>query len=154
VAQAQYRKLEAALLAKLMAIQTKALDRLERIVRTRAKENRPIAEIRELYDLWIECGEEAYADLARSDEYCGLQAALGNANVQLRAQQQKILERGLKHFDLPTRAELNSVHRELRALRERLAELSAPHSRPSRSTENNARASGSARKRAAKRTRK
>jgi hypothetical protein len=120
VAQAEYRKLESELLGKLFAVQTAALDRLERAVRERAAEARPFKEIRELYDRWIECGEEAYAEMARSDEYCRLQAAVGNAGIRLRAQQQRIVERGLKQLDLPTRAELNSVHRELRELRERL----------------------------------
>jgi class III poly(R)-hydroxyalkanoic acid synthase PhaE subunit len=124
-AQAEYSKLEAELVAKLVWVQSQALDRLERSIRDRTQESRPFKEVRELYDHWIECGEEVYAELARSEEYCQLQAALGNASVRLRAQQQKILERGLKHFDLPTRAEVNALHREVRELRARLAAADA-----------------------------
>lgn len=153
-AQAEYRKLEAELLAKLAAVQMQALDRLERGMRARTKEDRPFSDVRELYDQWIECGEEAYAELARSDEYCHLQAALGNASVRLRAQQQKIIERGLKQFDLPTRAELNSVHRELRELRERLAAAEAPHSPRARGTKSRTGASASVQTSSAKRKRK
>lgn len=152
-AQAEYRKFETELLAKLATVQMQALDRLERSVRTRTKENRPFSDVRELYDLWIECGEDVYAELARSDEYCQLQAALGNASVRLRAGQQKILERGLKHFDLPTRAELNSVHRELRELRERFAAADTPRS-PSRRAKSRTGASASAPARSPKRKRK
>lgn len=154
LAEAEYRKVEAELISKLMAIQMQALDRLEHAVRARAKENRPLSDIRELYELWVACGEEVYAEVARSEDYSRLQAAVGNASVRLRASQQKILERALKHFDLPTRSELNSVHRELRALREELAELRAMHSGPSRRAKRSRRADASARARAPKRVRK
>lgn len=122
-AQAEYRKLEAEVLAKMMAVHTDALDRLERLIKTRSQENRPLANMRELYDLWVECGEQAYAGMAHSEGYCRLQAELANAAVRVRAKQQAILEQLLRQFDLPTRSELNSVHRELRALREQLAQL-------------------------------
>ncbi len=153
-AQAEYRRFEAELLAKLAAVQTQALDRLERSIRARTKENRPFSDVRELYDHWIECGEDIYAELARSDEYCQLQAALGNASVRLRAQQQKILERGLKSFDLPTRAELNTVHRELRALRDRLAAAEAANPARARRAQRPTGASASARTSSQKRKRK
>lgn len=132
-AQAEYQNLYTQVLSMLAAVQAQALDRVEHIVRERARENRPFAHVRELYDLWIECGEQAYATMARAEEYCRLQAALGNAGIQLRAQQQKLIERVLKQFDLPTRAELNSVHRELRALRERLEPVEQPRTRPAKS---------------------
>lgn len=120
-AHAQYRKLEAALQARLAAMQTDALSLLERKVRERADAQQPLATMRELYDLWVECSEQVYAQLAHSEAHCELQANLANAAVELRACQQDILERTLKQFDLPTRSELNTVHRQIRELRERLA---------------------------------
>jgi class III poly(R)-hydroxyalkanoic acid synthase PhaE subunit len=80
---------------------------------------------RELYDLWVECGEQVYAQVAHSAAYCQLQAQLGNATMQLRARQQKLIEHALKQFDLPTRSELNSVHRLLREQARQLRELQA-----------------------------
>lgn len=139
VAQAEYRRLESELLGRLFGVQTEALDRLERVLRARASENRPLEHMRELYDLWVECGEDTYFAMARSDEYCRLQADLGNAAVRFRAQQQKIIERWLKRFDLPTRAELNSVHRELRALKERLSRTQESQSRSTRQSKASAR---------------
>lgn len=120
-AQVQYRQLEAAVLAQLNAVQLEALTLLEQRVRER---NEPIAEMRELYDLWIECGEEIYARCVRSESYCTAQAALANAASELRLKQQVILDRALRMFDLPTRSELNSVHRQLREIKERLDALS------------------------------
>lgn len=120
-AQAQYRQLESAVLAQLNVVQLDALTLLEQRVRER---NESIADMRELYDLWIECGEEVYARCVRSESYCNAQAALANAASALRLKQQVILDRALRMFDLPTRSELNSVHRQLREIKERLDTLS------------------------------
>jgi class III poly(R)-hydroxyalkanoic acid synthase PhaE subunit len=103
-------------------VQTEALNLLERRVRER-QAAQAMTGFRELYDLWVECGEQVYAQVAHSEVYCRLQAQLGNAAMQLRARQQKLIEHALKQFDLPTRSELNSVHRQLRAQAQRLREF-------------------------------
>jgi hypothetical protein len=76
-----------------------------------------------LYDLWIECGEQAFAMLARDPGFTATQAACANALSGLKLAQQTLLEGWLKANDLPTRSELNSVHLRLRALTARVAEL-------------------------------
>lgn len=45
----------------------------------------PITSLRELQALWIECGEAAYAEAARRDEFALAQAELLMALVELRA---------------------------------------------------------------------
>jgi Poly(R)-hydroxyalkanoic acid synthase subunit (PHA_synth_III_E) len=45
----------------------------------------PITSLRELHALWIECGEAAYADAARLEEFATAQAELLMALVELRA---------------------------------------------------------------------
>jgi class III poly(R)-hydroxyalkanoic acid synthase PhaE subunit len=112
-AHADCQRLEQALRKILFGVQTEALDLLERRVRER-QADQALTGFRELYDLWVDCGEQVYAQVAHSEAYCQLQAQLGNAAVQLRARQQKLIEHALKQFDLPTRSELNSVHRQLR----------------------------------------
>ncbi|HEX7013784.1 MAG TPA: poly(R)-hydroxyalkanoic acid synthase subunit PhaE [Steroidobacteraceae bacterium] len=123
--QAQVRELEAALRARLMQVQVEALSRLEQRVRVARESDEGIASMRELYDLWVECGEEVYAGVAHSEEYAELLAQLGNATMRLRARQQKMLERLLEQFDLPTRSELNTVHRQIRELRATIEALQA-----------------------------
>jgi hypothetical protein len=121
-AQARYRGLEAAVFAQLNAVQLEALALLERRVASK-----PVKDMRELYDRWVECGEEVYARCVRSDAYCKAQAALANAASELRLKQQAIIEGALRMFDLPTRSEINSVHRQLRELKEAVNQLSATH---------------------------
>ena len=122
-AQREHQALEQALRAELVRVQNDALTLLEQRVRERDLANKPIGEWRELYDLWIECGEQAFSQVAHSEAYGKLQAELGNAAIRLRAQQQTIFESALRQFDLPTRSELNTVHRQIGELRDRLAAL-------------------------------
>lgn len=105
-------------------VQSDALSLLEKIIRER-KPEQGINNYRELYDLWVDCGEKVFAQVAHSESYAKLQAQVGNAAIKLRAKQQAVIERGLKYFDLPTRSELNTVHKQMRELRERLATLEA-----------------------------
>jgi len=124
-AQAACLKLEAQLRVVLTRVQADSLTMLEQCVRERRDAGRPVGSMRALYDLWVECGERVYAQVAHSDAYCKLQGELGNAATHLRACQQHVIEHALRHFDLPTRAELNTVHKQLRELRDRLADCEA-----------------------------
>jgi class III poly(R)-hydroxyalkanoic acid synthase PhaE subunit len=123
-AQAECQALEQELRAVWTQVQSDALGLLEKILRERQPEQ-GINNYRELYDLWVDCGEKVFAQVAHSESYAKLQAQVGNAAIKLRAKQQAVIERGLKHFDLPTRSELNTVHKQMRELRERIATLEA-----------------------------
>jgi class III poly(R)-hydroxyalkanoic acid synthase PhaE subunit len=126
-AQAELQQLEQELRVVWAKVQTDALSMVERLIRER-RQAQPVpdaASYRELYDLWIESGEKVFSQVAHSEAYCKLQAQLGNAAIRVRARQQAVIERGLKQFDLPTRAELNTVHKQMRELREKVASLEA-----------------------------
>jgi len=129
-AQAEYQHLEQELRTVWSKVQTDALTMLEAAIRERrAKQSAGAApgidDYRELYNLWVECGEKVFAQVAHSEPYGKLQAQLGNAAIRLKTRQQAVLERALKQFDLPTRSELNTVHKQMRELRERIATLEA-----------------------------
>ena len=129
-AQAEYQHLEQELRTVWSKVQTDALSMLEAAIRERRAKHSAgaapgIDDYRELYNLWVECGERVFAQVAHSESYCKLQAQLGNAAIRLKARQQAVLERTLKQFDLPTRSELNTVHKQMRELRERIATLEA-----------------------------
>ena len=78
-----------------------------------------------LYDEWIVCAEDAYARMAHTAAFCSARAALLNAQSRLRIELQALFERWCKELDLPTRSELNSVHRTLQTLRLQLARTAA-----------------------------
>jgi class III poly(R)-hydroxyalkanoic acid synthase PhaE subunit len=130
-AQAHCQQIENELRAVLLKVQFDALDLLSERVRQRGAAD-PIDSFRALYDLWVECGEQVYSKLAHSEAYSTLQADLGNATMRMRARMQTVIEHGLKQFDLPTRSELNSLHRQVRELRAQLELLTAQPSKAKR----------------------
>jgi class III poly(R)-hydroxyalkanoic acid synthase PhaE subunit len=81
----------------------------------------PSAEqLRKLYDAWIDCAEDAYARVAHGEAFCQAQAELANASSRWRQEQQASLEHWSKWLDVPTRSEINSLTRRLRAVESQL----------------------------------
>jgi class III poly(R)-hydroxyalkanoic acid synthase PhaE subunit len=80
---------------------------------------------RALYDLWVDCAEEIFAKLAHDPVFIALLGESLNSFMRLRKRQSSMLEHLLKQFDLPTRAELNSMHRKLKELGARVDALTA-----------------------------
>jgi class III poly(R)-hydroxyalkanoic acid synthase PhaE subunit len=84
---------------------------------------KPVEGWREIYELWIECGEQAFAQTAHEESFIAAQAASANALSRWQLARNTLLEKWLKAHDLPTRSELNSVHLRLRELCARVIEL-------------------------------
>jgi class III poly(R)-hydroxyalkanoic acid synthase PhaE subunit len=76
--------------------------------------------VRKLYDLWIECAEEAYARAAHGDAFCEALSEFVNASSQWRREVQASIEHSAKLLDLPTRSEINSLTHRLRSVEEQL----------------------------------
>lgn len=83
----------------------------------RSEPGRQIDSLRGLYDLWVDAAEEAYAEIALSDEFREVYGAVVNAQMRVRAQVQAEVERLGSELGMPTRTELNSVHQRLHGLR-------------------------------------
>jgi hypothetical protein len=92
----------------------------------------PPTSLRAAFDLWVDCAEEAYRVLAASAAFAGLQAAMCNALVRLREQQQPLADQAAALVGLPTRAEVDALHDTVRELRGELERARAP--RAARST--------------------
>jgi class III poly(R)-hydroxyalkanoic acid synthase PhaE subunit len=119
-ARADCAALEQQLRTVLFKVQSDALAAVQEQLRTGHPAHGEVQSFRDLYALWIESAERIYMQTAHTEAFCRLQGDLGNATLRLRSHQQRILEYTLKQFDLPTRAELNSVHLQLRELKQRL----------------------------------
>ena len=99
----------------------RALRELSERVTPRVKSGVAPGSMKEIYDLWVDSAESVYAQAARGAAFVQAQAELTNATSQLRSAQRELLEEWAKQFDLPTRAELNSIHQQLRELKAALA---------------------------------
>jgi class III poly(R)-hydroxyalkanoic acid synthase PhaE subunit len=79
--------------------------------------------MKEIYDIWVESAEAAYSRAAHGAAFMQAQAELSNGLSQLRIAQREMLEEWARQFDLPTRAELNSLHQQVRQLAAELLKL-------------------------------
>jgi len=70
----------------------------------------------DLYDAWIDCAEGAYAQAAHSDAFARLLAELCNISSAFKVERGKLMEQIARHLDLPSRAEVDTLHRQVRAL--------------------------------------
>ena len=77
--------------------------------------------LRKLYDMWIDCAEEAYGRAAHSEAFCNALAELVNASSDWRRELQASIEHWAKFFDLPTRSEINTLLQRLKTVEEKCA---------------------------------
>ena len=76
-----------------------------------------------LYELWVNCAEEAYAATVHRQGFARLQAELANTSAALLAEQQQQAQTLVRSFGLPTRNEVDALYTQLKELRRQLAEL-------------------------------
>ncbi|MEP6939617.1 MAG: class III poly(R)-hydroxyalkanoic acid synthase subunit PhaE [Rudaea sp.] len=103
--------------ALLLKASQRGLELMEGKLAEHSEPGRTIDSPRALYDLWVDAAEEAYAEIALSDEFGKAYGELANAQMRLRAQIQAEVERVGTDLGMPTRSELDSVHQRLHDLR-------------------------------------
>ncbi len=88
------------------------------------------AEMRKLYNDWIDCAEDTYARAARTEAYCAALAEFVNASSEWRRELQADIEHWAKLLDLPTRGEINTLMRRLKSVEEQLRAAKGEHRPP------------------------
>ena len=106
--------------ALLERANAKGLERLQDKLAQHAEPGREIESLKALYDLWIDSAEEAYAEIALSDEFREVYGAMVNAQMRERELQQQQLEAWCRQLGLPTRSEVDSIGRRLQEVRREL----------------------------------
>lgn len=90
-----------------------------------ADEGGEIKSLRELFDLWVDVAEAAYAEVVYSREYSKVYGELINTMMVVRRETQKLMERVARHAGWPTRSELDTAHARIHELRREMRELKA-----------------------------
>lgn len=122
-AAARYQQAFAAFTALLARVSSGAVERLAQRLSEGAGTGQAPGSLRAVYDLWVECGEQAYAAAAHTPEFSKAQAELNEALLDLRREQQRQVEDWARALDLPTRAEVNTLIKRVNTLRRRMREL-------------------------------
>jgi hypothetical protein len=79
-----------------------------------------VRSLRELYDLWVDCGEAAFGDMMAGPDFAGHFAALVNALSAFRLHSRGIMDAGLAALAMPTAQALGSVQQREAGLRNEL----------------------------------
>lgn len=93
----------------------KSVDRLRELIQSRANEGKAIESARELYDNWVACCENVYADEVSTPEYARIHGQLVNAQMALKKRMSLLVDETLGALNMPT-------GRELRTLQDRMQE--------------------------------
>jgi len=82
-----------------------------------AEPGRQIDSLKGLYDLWVDASEEAYAEIALSEEFREVYGEMVNTQMRVRQLQQQQTEQLCQQLGVPTRSEVSSLGERLQALR-------------------------------------
>ena len=97
-----------------------ALDRLQKKIFTMAEEGKEINSLREVYDLWVDANEDAYAEFVYSKEYQKLYSELVNRLMEFKQHNQHIIDESLASMNIPTRKGVDTVKKRQQELRREL----------------------------------
>jgi class III poly(R)-hydroxyalkanoic acid synthase PhaE subunit len=122
-ANAEYQEWLAKYQALMLKASQSAIGRLESKLAERSEPGREISSLRALYDLWIDAAEDGYAEVVMSDEFRHVYGSLVNAQMRVRKLVNEEIERSTQALGIPTRTELNAVHKKNAELRRRMAQL-------------------------------
>ncbi|HEY2675734.1 MAG TPA: poly(R)-hydroxyalkanoic acid synthase subunit PhaE [Steroidobacteraceae bacterium] len=84
----------------------------------------------DLYDEWIDCAESCYAQAARGDAFASLFAEICNIASAIKVERGKLVEQMARQLDLPSRAEVDTLNRQLRVLSAALTSAKPPSKKP------------------------
>jgi class III poly(R)-hydroxyalkanoic acid synthase PhaE subunit len=118
----EYMQISARYQALLQQVNTQGIARLQETLGQHVESGKQIDSLKSLYDLWVDAMEEAYAQLALTDEYREVFGAMVNAQMRVRKLQQEQTEQMCRELGIPTRSEVDSLGQRLQQLRREMQE--------------------------------
>jgi class III poly(R)-hydroxyalkanoic acid synthase PhaE subunit len=120
----RYQELQAALATQWSAVGREAAQKFGAELAAAQQAGKGFADLKSLYDRWIDNAEKAYSTQAHQESYARVLADLTNTLNEIKGKQREMIEGWAQQFDLPTRTELNTVHSRIKAMQRQLHELS------------------------------
>lgn len=104
-------------------VSKRAIDILGEKIAAASEEQEGVSSLRHVFNLWIDSGEEAYAEYVAKPEFSNLQAQQVNALMRLKQHEQQMIEQVMSTLNMPTRREVDTTHRRVHELRRELRKL-------------------------------
>jgi len=86
-----------------------ALEVMRLMIIEMAERGEEINSLKELYNLWVDCNEKAYAEYVYTDEYSELYGRLSNALMAVKQHYGKVIDQMLSRLNLPTKKGVNTM---------------------------------------------
>jgi class III poly(R)-hydroxyalkanoic acid synthase PhaE subunit len=132
-AQIDYQQQTSAYNALMLKSAQRAYEVFEQKLAERSAPGKQLSSARALFDLWIDAAEEAYAEIALSQEFRKVYGQLVDAQMRLRGGVQREVEEMTGSMGMPTRSEVDAAYkkitqleREVRKLRDAIAVKAPP----------------------------
>ena len=107
----------------LLNVWAKAFDELMRELAASEEKSRTIQNWRQILQVWSSLFDRVFAETFRSQDTVEIQGKFLNAALTYRLHQQQLMEVFLKMNDLPTRSEVDEVHRSIYEMRKEIKSL-------------------------------
>lgn len=101
----------------------RSAEKLRHRLKEAFEKDRGPSSIRALYDAWVACSEEVYAERTGTREYMQLHGRMVNALMAYKQQAARITDQWAEALGLPTREEIDALHRKLKDTRQALRTL-------------------------------
>ncbi|GLQ87032.1 poly(R)-hydroxyalkanoic acid synthase subunit PhaE [Dyella flagellata] len=112
-----YAQVNARYQGLLQQVNAQGIAKLQELLAQHAEPGKQVQSLKALYDLWVDAMEQAYAEMALSQEFREVFGALTNAQMQVRKLQQQQTEQMCRELGIPTRSEVNSLGERVQQLR-------------------------------------
>ena len=86
-----------------------ALEKMRLKILDMYKNDKEINSLREIYDLWVDCNEDAYADYVYSEEFSELYGRLTNSLMALKQHSRNVIDEILGALNMPTRRSMSTM---------------------------------------------
>lgn len=116
----EYAQINARYQGLLQKVNAQGIAKLQEMLGQHGEPGKQVDSLKGLYDLWVDAMEDAYAEMALSQEYRDVFGALVNAQMQVRKLQQQHTEQVCRELGIPTRSEVNSLGKRVQQLRREL----------------------------------
>lgn len=119
----EFQEAQQAYLKLMSKVAEHALDLLHKRLLELGASDKPLGSLNQLYDVWVDCSEEAYAEVVTGTEYQQVNARLSNALFKVKQHSQQMIDDAMRRMNLPTRADLDAGYRTIQELKRRIRGL-------------------------------
>ncbi len=103
--------------SQFQRIGLRTIDLLREHIEAMKQREETVTDLRALYNIWVDCGEAAYAEHVSTGQFITAHARLVNSLMAWKRHEQKMIDNVLTALHMPTRDELNTVNLRVHQLR-------------------------------------